>query len=162
MKKLISALSIVALILSSQVLVKAEDTAPDSAKVELTKEQIYTDIKQTIATIAEGLSVGAEHVYGVLVKQQVVSAIATTCLLVMFLGTGTLFFVLSNRAWKITLKNDRHANYGDGIEGGYLAIGIILGIFFLVFTIFSITDIVTGFVNPEYGAIKEILDLITN
>lgn len=38
-------------------------------------KQIYTDVKYGLAGLADGLKVGVEHVYIVLVKQQVVKSV---------------------------------------------------------------------------------------
>ena len=116
---------------------------------------VYNDIKETINTMAEGLGVAAEHVYTVMVTQQYVTSI--TWLLVTFIGA-----ILGFISYKLTVKGFDAGAHND--EGGlYLGISIILGIvggLMIIMGIFHVNTIVTGFVNPEYGAMKEIVRFI--
>ena len=56
----------------------AQETSKDEVKTEtpeLTKEVVYQDVKAVLKDLGEALAVGAEHVYGVLVRQQIVTSI---------------------------------------------------------------------------------------
>jgi len=60
------------------------------------------------------------------------------------------------------LSNDKDKWYRDSIEDhfgliGFLIFGIVFGAVFIVGLGFNIDNIITGFVNPEYGAIKTIM-----
>jgi H+/Cl- antiporter ClcA len=130
-------------------------------------KRIYGDIKDGISAIASGLKVGAEHVYVILIKQQIVASI--TGLLSIIVCIIIIYF-LFKYAQKLYIKGVERASqttYGswdDNASGAsaiilYISGGLLLiGTF--VFTMTSIEDIVTGFVNPEYGAINEIIDFV--
>ena len=118
-------------------------------------KMIYTDIKDGISALASGLKVGAEHVYIVLVKQQIVNAI--TYLIIGIMG----LILMSNF---IKRYKDPKEEWGDGDEPTVLGVlrvfqAVLAGILIL-FLVFSIDEIVMGFVNPEYGAIETIIDIV--
>jgi len=125
---------------------------------------IYTDMKEGIAALATSLKVGAEHVYIVIVKQQVVYAITYT-ILDLFLLSFALFFLISfYRCYRHTLdkkhdwyRHDLHDHFG---LVGNLIIGILILILSFIIISHNLTYIVTGFVNPEYGAIQTIIDIV--
>ena len=101
-----------------------------------TFKQVYSDVKQGLVGLAAGLKVGVEHVYKVLVKQQVVLAISWLLYLISLIPIG---FILYKGGVKIYAYCDDDNPMG----------------------LFHMDIIVTGFVNPEYGAIKEIINLIS-
>jgi uncharacterized membrane protein YuzA (DUF378 family) len=117
-------------------------------------KMVYTDIKDGITALALGLRVGAEHVYMVLVKQQIVYAIVY-----LIIGLFALFLIVN---WINGYKDTKQKWHDDDITGLgiiktiQIAIaGVMLGVF-----LFHIDNIVMGFVNPEYGAIQEIIDIV--
>ena len=116
-------------------------------------KMVYTDIKDGITALALGLRVGAEHVYMVLVKQQIVYAIVY-----LLVGLFALFLIVN---W-INGYKDKQKWYDDDITGlGIIkTIQIVIGGIMLVVFLFHIDSIVMGFVNPEYGAIQEIIDIV--
>lgn len=123
-----------------------------------TFKTIYQDVKSGIMGLAQGLKVGAEHVYIVLVKQQVV--IAVTWLVYLILCIPIIIYTVKflKWCWEIdTPKNHYNDRFGSIIAIGC---GIIL-IFFLLFVGISHLDkIVSGIINPEYGAIMEIINFV--
>jgi hypothetical protein len=127
----------------------------DSSKV--TFDRVYSDVKSAVSGIGSALKVGAEHVYEVLVKQQFVQSIT---------GLFTLIFIwaiLSLLVWKLPKNRDFYFDELDlpHIYTFLLGIGLIVGsIFSVVYTVGIIPVIITGFINPEYGAIREILETI--
>lgn len=115
---------------------------------------IYTDIKTNIGALASALKVGAEHVYYVLVKQQVVNSIVwlIVAIIVIFGFRGMLKYTTWCRENKIDEDNVGHT---FGLLFGWVFTVIAVGI-----VIFHIDVIVTGFVNPEYGAIMDIVNFV--
>lgn len=129
------------------------DTAKQ--KTETFSKEIYKDVKSVIASLSSSLKVGAEHVYGVLVKQQIVKSwIHTSCVIL-----GFIMLILGLKAY----KNDDEDWIADG-EPTLLAviriIQLIMGFVFLMIGLINIDIIITGFVNPEFGAIEHILNLV--
>jgi len=136
----------------------------DSTNVELTKEVIYKDVKHVISQLADALKVGSEHVYKILVKQQVTNSIIDLCIYVfLILSTlivGKLFF-----KYYAYTSDPKHVLYNVDIdESGILGVGLVGFVILMVITtgyiFFTITSVITGLINPEYGAIKEIIDMI--
>lgn len=125
---------------------------PDSASVTFSK--VYTDVKTGIAALASSLKVGAEHVYEILVRQQLVKSITW---LVEILVIILLFIFMAKPVWKWSTTN---ADESGGIS---YAPGVILYICLsvsLIVGLCHIENIITGFVNPEYGAIKDIISIV--
>jgi hypothetical protein len=117
-------------------------------------KQVYGDFKTALVGIADALKVGVEHVYIVLVKQQLVKSI------VGVLSIITFIVLIGFSIKPFTKWADNHNKGSDGASWaglvlGYIAIGII------VLICIDLTEIVTGFVNPEYGAMKEIMEWVS-
>jgi hypothetical protein len=118
-------------------------------------KMLYTDFKDGISVLASGLKVGAEHVYTVLVKQQIVNAIT-------YLIIGIIGLILMLNFMK--RYKDPKEEWGDDDFPTFLGIlrffqAVLAGILIL-FVIFSLDEIVMGFINPEYGAIETIVDIV--
>lgn len=124
----------------------------DTSNVTWTK--VYGDAKNALNGLGAALKVGAEHVYEVMVKQQIVNSIVY---LVIFIITCILVYFF----FKMLKTKDlgEHFDDFDGICIGTMLLGTA-SLIFTVFTLVQLNEMITGFVNPEYGAIKEILEKI--
>ena len=129
---------------------------PDTAKVTFSK--VYTDVKEGLKGLGSALKVGAEHVYTILVKQQLVYSITNMIVYIIFAFIGYFFL---KRLGNVN-KPENKTGYGS-IRGHIMAtlvlsgIGTVVGIIFVLITL-NIT--IAGFVNPEYGAIKDIMEFV--
>lgn len=112
---------------------------------------VVTRVETAIYTLADNLKTPAEHVYKVLVKQERLEAIGWLICDVFLFIVVVILFLLSNFA---NNKDDDELSEVFGIGG------IIILVIFLLISIFSFKCILTGFFNPEYGAIKEILNIL--
>ena len=145
---------------------------PDST--QLTFKEVYSDIKAGLSGLGSALKVGSEHVYEVLVKQQVVFSITMSLVLLIgilgFISFAGCFYSKNRYRIKSRWNYDKDRNqieefYKDESEWNdphitkTIITGIISGIFLLVGLLY-LNDIITGFVNPEYGAIQDILKII--
>ena len=138
----------------------AQDTTKNIVQKQITTidtsstfKQIYSDVKSGIVAIASALKIGAEHVYEVLVRQQVVNAIVyVLCAIFSFLF-GMIGYKESG---KIEFDDDNNPKEVRPlvVTVGFVFISVVLGSVFL----FHLDNITMGFINPEYGAIKEIID----
>ncbi len=149
-----------------------DSTIKSVADTSLTFKTVYGDIKSGITALAASLKIGADHVYGVLVKQQVANSITDLLLiLILFILTIIAYRLAkktfaSHMALKPTEDSYRSLDWSldDSAKGvASVAIGIGTGILFIItITVFcdNFQSIITGFVNPEYGAIKEILSFV--
>jgi hypothetical protein len=125
---------------------------------------MYSDFKQGIVALASSLKVGAEHVYGVLVKQQIVYA-------VVWLVTFIIGFLLvlnwikqyknKDEIWWMSggYKTYYNESYPTGL-GIVRFIQISVCLTMLITSIFNFDVIMTGFINPEYGAIRDVIEMV--
>jgi prepilin signal peptidase PulO-like enzyme (type II secretory pathway) len=92
--------------------------------------------------------VPAEHVYSVLVKQQIVIGIT---ILVAFIGFTALFTLCAVWFKKLDEWDDFWAMFLMVI------FGVLAGVSFILLC----TNGIPSLLNPEYGAIKEIMEVLT-
>lgn len=130
----------------------------DTSKIS---KQIYTDVKAGIAGLATGLKVSAEKVWDILVLQQLVYSITA---LLFSIILAIISNTLISRGWKLWQKAKEESRYeadfDDGIWGGMIGLGILILIVGVIFTGFNLSSLITGFINPEYGAIQDIVSFI--
>jgi hypothetical protein len=147
--------------------VKAVSDVADTVKTAVTDgvafvdtsglyRQIYTDVKSGLSGLADGLKVGVEHVYAVLVKQQVVKSITNIIVLFTFVF---LAFLFANKVYPWATENEKSS---DGFSLVIYGFGIFLILIPAMIEIGTLEKTVTGFINPEYGAIMQIMEWATN
>jgi len=119
-----------------------------------TFKMIYSDIKDGISGIASALKVGAEHVYEVLVKQQRVDAIIYLTI-DMFLLLLAIICI-----WIGFIFDKRRGDAAEFIATSCFVVGVIMFVLLIIAVIINTSPIITGFINPEYGAIKEIINWV--
>ena len=123
-----------------------------------------SDALESLATV---LKIPTDHVYKILVRQQVIKSISILVSLILGLSISLLSikfaYVDYNR--KNMMHNKKYDNEDDYkyydlddswwilviISGGIIAVGCILGLIGASHTIIS------GIINPEYGAMQEIM-----
>lgn len=132
-----------------------DSVIPDSAS--LTFKEVYCDIKSGIGALASALEVGVNSVYTTLLKQQYVKSIVN--IVTYLIGILILFvsYKQFNKKWFIDAKH--HDIWDMGAVFFIIAFSIFI-IISIIYYVSSITETITGFINPEYGAIKEILEVI--
>jgi len=112
-------------------------------------------IYDALEAMAESLKIPVEHVYNILVKQQIVEAVIYIIVLVS--GIACFFYFL------ICLSRGSKASNDSNAEVMFLVKAIIFGFFSFVFLFVGfchLDTIVMGLINPEYGAIKDIMEFI--
>lgn len=130
---------------------------------------------EKLESLAKSLQVPAEHVYKVLVQREVLNAwsILITILLCYIIAGIILkitlkFYNNKNRLWRLNnsdsyhLKEDPNYSYYTLDEDWWIVGVIVSGVIFvitLICTLCYASDITIGLFNPEYGAIKEIMNL---
>ena len=128
-------------------------------KTELTNDAVATQVvdkffentTEAIKELASALKVPAEHVYQILVKQQVVEGIVNliVVIILLLLTTGLSFW-----AYK-AFDEDSEAQFAAALISL-----LIVGILFIIFTVTFFSEGLPHWLNPEYGALKEILEAI--
>jgi hypothetical protein len=113
---------------------------------------IYNDFKSGIEAAASALKVGAEHVYIVLVKQQIVKSITHLVVILLTILFGYLLYK--------ALMYDKYEDDSVKIPIGFF--GLCFMLFMITYCFVGLQDMITGFVNPEYGAMKEIIHMASS
>ena len=117
-----------------------------------------------IDAIAANLGVAAEHVYGALLKQAMVSGLRSVVYIIIYLAVSYAIIKVLKRVYS-DVKEDEEGLFVDSFGvplGGVFALvfgGIALVIMFFVIMA-DISNTSTALLNPEYWALKEILDTI--
>jgi len=147
----------------------------DSAKAAVAKtaheidtssnfKMVYKDLSEKIEALARALRIASEHVYEVLIKQQVVNAVTWVIIYVLFFIAAVSFWKGFHKNYKrVSIKEDPW--YGDDMDThfgllGYLIVANILSLIFAITFVITISETVMGFYNPEYGAMRDIMDFI--
>lgn len=118
---------------------------------------------QLIQQLADKLGTTSEYLWGTLIRQAKIDSIVT---LFQFLLIGIFGYVIFRIHKSLSIKKD----YDGYSETGYqhyqetasifMIISVCLFVMLLIASFFSIPDLVSGFLNPEYWALKEILKSI--
>jgi hypothetical protein len=130
----------------------------NSDSTQVTFSQVYNDVKQALDGMADALKVGAEHVYTVIVRQQLVDSITYLLSYVVIIG---FCFGLFKIGEAMRLKEVKKQSYN--IDDNYLFVYVLsglCGVLFLLMFAATIDNVITGFFNPEYGAIMEIKSFV--
>ena len=126
----------------------------------LTFNKVYEDVKEGIQGLAVALKAPAEHVYSILIKQQYVKAVVGLFIIVL-----TLMFILLTFKYAANIKDWNDGEAYEGKPSYSLAVFVACAIFSFFFLIGTFAggfyiDVFQGFINPEYGAIKDIISFI--
>jgi hypothetical protein len=112
-------------------------------------EKVINKATEYIDSIATKLGVAAEHVYELLIKQAIINGVRD---LVMFVVLSVVAFFLG----KLTLRASKSFDYD--------MVAPIIGATAIIALVMAIACLYAGvgeLINPEYYAIKEILDVIS-
>lgn len=173
MKKIL----LLAIVMTTALLSYSQDSLlsqlSDTSK--LTVFKVYNDVKAGISGLAAGLKVGATHVYEVLIKQQTVISITYLLLIILLFICTFIGYKVTKSTYlghrklcEITSENkgykDAFYDLDESPKGPLSVVLSILtaGCFITGIVTLSVNfnTIVTGFINPEYGAMKDIINFI--
>ena len=117
------------------------------------------ELQEVLKVLADQFGTTVSHVWEILVKQQMVDSITTIAMIVAMAIICILSIIVLVRAKKYSdEKNDYDS--ASVITSGVIA--IITGVLLVLIVPFCLDNIVTGFVNPEYGALMDILEKLSN
>lgn len=121
---------------------------------QVTMSQVYNDFKSALEGAADALKVGAEHVYEVMITQQVINSIS-------WLIADVVLITICTILWKIFHRSamEMKANEDDEYMFCYAIPGSI-SIIVLILILSSMSTVLTGLLNPEYGAIMDIKSFV--
>ena len=138
------------------------DVVTSIDNIDATFTTVYNDVKEAISGLADGLQVGGEHVYQVLIKQQRIIA----WLWFLSLPFMIVFSILFRKCLQAGHRGYLEQIPKESCPDWYIKdvifsalTGMIMMVALLAFFL-TMSDGLTGFINPEYGAIQEILELI--
>lgn len=111
---------------------------------------LFNKADTVLNTAYSTITKGSIHTYQILKTQQLVKSFHH--LFYFLLGIAMTFLIFYRT--KIYLKENSTE------ESGWILIITVIGYVALtVFNAFNFNEMLTGFINPEYGALKEILEL---
>ena len=117
-----------------------------------------------IDAIAANLGVAAEHVYGALLKQAMVSGLRSVVYIIICLAVGYAILKMFKRIYADVKEGEDGIfvdSYGVSLGGVFALVFGGIAIILMFFAIMSdISNATTALLNPEYWALKEILDTI--
>jgi len=152
MKKILTVLAIVLFSTIGYSQIDSTSYVTDS-NVEKLVDKYSAKIEATIVSLAEQLKQPAEHIYKIMVKQQVVNSIAW--LIIGLLCISTAF---TRKFWLNRIEKEQDDDMGWVM--GLILLCIVPSMIGITVLIVQSETIVTGFINPEYGAIQDIINLI--
>jgi hypothetical protein len=163
------------MLLSISVLVSAQDVKPEKLntvgdQTAQVIDKVFDRTEAAVSKLAEALKVPASHVYDILVGQQRIQAITNLigiafCFLLSFLLIYIPYKCCKNTNINYGKKNSSYkdSNRYDFDDKWYpfsWVSGIIIGTITFIYSICVLSDVVSGLLNPEYGAIKDILKVL--
>ena len=159
MRKILTVLSIVLFSTIGYSQTDSTSYVTDS-NVEKLVDKYSAKIEATIVSLAEQLKQPAEHVYKIMVKQQYIKAFEgiLVLLIVILFGYLTIKYASNIEDWEYGTVYENKPTYSIG---AFYVSSISLFIAILVLLVGQYPmDIIQGFINPEYGAIQDIINLI--
>lgn len=123
---------------------------------------VYGDLKtvapkveEAVKEIAKGLKTGAESVWDILVKQQIVWSFCYLILFIIAIAAWINFYYRYNRGNKYA----KEQNNGDWSSSDALItiISVTIAVMSSIHAIQYLEPMMTGFINPEFGAMKNII-----
>ncbi len=117
---------------------------------------------QLIEKLASKLGTTSEYLWGVLIKQAPISATINLVYFVFVILAGVGLYKLHKRFCKEVEGGDSIYSEGEEAVVVPMVIGVIIWIIIALITFFSLGDVFNGFANPEYWALKEVLDAANN
>lgn len=117
-----------------------------------------------IDAIAANLGVAAEHVYGALLKQAMVSGLRSVVYIIICLAVSYVIIKMFKRIYSDVKEGEDGIfvdSYGVSLGGVFALIFGGIAIIIMFFAIMAdIGNATTALLNPEYWALKEILTTI--
>jgi hypothetical protein len=124
-------------------------------------KQVIEELSNNFGTLIEkaALKLGttAEHLWEVLVKQQIISAYVQ-------IFVSTIVGVALGFIWFKIIKRLRTADREETLYGGFLfpvtVFTSFFSLFFVIFTLSQFSSLVGKLINPEYAALKEVMKMV--
>lgn len=144
---LITVISLITITVNATTIVDTTSTSISTIiKTDSITSLIFTKVYNT-----EDLKAPTEHIYGIMIKQQVINA-----------WSGLIFIIVMLVLLFLSIRYLKACNNDPDINDLTIPVTLLMITSITTFVVLIITgpDILTGFLNPEYGAIKDIINFI--
>lgn len=109
--------------------------------------------------LANKLGTTSEYLWGILIKQAPIDSTITLVQFALIAIYGIILYRLHIKFSKET--EDENSIYeNDGVIQGIMVIGFIIFAILTICAFFGIPSVFNGYVNPEYWALREVLNSI--
>jgi hypothetical protein len=124
---------------------QTDSTLVTNTTAEKLIDKYSAKVEAAIVSLAENLKQPVEHVYKILIKQQIVRAW-------VWASVNGVIFLLTILLWILWLQDDdRDEWWGLPTFITFILVGFIAT---------TLPTVFTGFLNPEYGALQDIIQMI--
>jgi uncharacterized membrane protein YcjF (UPF0283 family) len=123
-----------------------EEVTKVSTEVNSIVDNVFDKTSEAVKELSQALKVPAEHVYSILVKQQLTRSYVWTFINSFLLLACIVLWIF----WIRDLEN----------KEDWWGLPVTTSVIFIIIFISSVGTIATGFINPEYGAIREIMNIL--
>lgn len=153
------ALCLLSLIGFSQKVVTSDTTgtgamiASDTAQVTFSK--VYNDVKAAVTSLSSSLKVGVDHVYAMLIRQQKIKGIVGIVLSLLTIAAAISLF-----KWIKFVSASKDMDWDDMLPVVGTIMLSILSVALCIGFFATLQNTLTAFLNPEYGALQDILSKI--
>lgn len=121
-------------------------------------EEMQREVLSRLDALAAKLGTTVEHLWPILVKQQVLDAITTATLIGVMYVAAAILLGKTYRAAAIQRKVRRLGIFeGDDWIPSCCIIGWLLLCFTFLATSMSASGVVSGLLNPEYAAFRDLM-----
>lgn len=117
------------------------------------------DVNQVLEQLAQAFNTTVDKLYPILIKQAYVEAIVNIVTVIVFVAAWYVLYRIFFK--RIGVKKDR---YGMGMEDTSIFMVLVFSLFSVisfVVILVSLVSIPTQLINPEYWALKQVLDALS-
>ena len=129
----------------------------------MTTETLENEFAEVLSTIASGLGIAAERIFGIFVSAQVMLGIIDIISVVLTIA-GTILFGWYSRQLCVKWWRNEDGNWTDSEDKAMATWIPIIVVFVSMFAIWEIMDILGNaammILCPDYMAMKEIIELV--
>lgn len=121
------------------------------------KDQVITKVLEYIENIGSVVSKSTEYGFEMLVRNQLYEGVTGSVLVLLGFIVTLVFIILAVKKYKQSNKKESDPELSFLVFSGF---SVLFG-FISFINLFRISEMVLKILNPEYYAIKEIIDVIS-
>jgi len=120
-------------------------------------KSLSPDVQKALNKLGKSLNSSAEEVWQVLIKQQLVYSIGILIVILLTIGSWIHFYYRINEYRENPINNKGDLSESRGMVSALCCIIALVG---TATSIIHFNMMLTGFINPKYGAIMDIMNTI--